>query len=126
MNCLRVSSIPVLQKFWCSTTAEARDLVRAGYVWRKRFELSEPSRSAGNGQGSVARRTLVREQALLRRHGRIIEPGALRLQDCRSRYNLLHFQGHNALLDALATAELLIVMAAHRSVGETFSLSELL
>lgn len=68
----------------------------------------------------------MREQALLRRHGRIIEPGALRLQDCRSRYNLLHFQGHNALLDALATAELLIVMAAHRSVGETFSLSELL
>jgi len=70
--------------------------------------------------------TLLQEEALLRRHGRIIEPGALRLQDCRSRYNLLHFHGHNALLDALATAELLIAMAAHRSAGETFSLSELL
>ena len=69
--------------------------------------------------------TLLQEEALLRRHGRIIEPGALRLQDCRSRYNLLHFHGHNALLDALATAELLIAMAAHRSVGETFSVSEL-
>jgi len=62
---------------------------------------------------------------LLRRHGRIIEPGALHSQDCRSRYNLLHVHGHNALLDALATAELLIAMAAHRSVGETFSVSEL-
>lgn len=69
--------------------------------------------------------TLLQEEALLRRHGRIIEPGALRSQDCRSRYNLLHFHGHNALLDALATAELLIAMAAHRSVGETFSVSEL-
>jgi DNA polymerase-3 subunit epsilon len=69
--------------------------------------------------------TLLQEEALLRRHGRIIEPGALRLQDCRSRYNLLHVHGHNALLDALATAELLIAMAAHRSVGETFSVSEL-
>ncbi|EEB79223.1 hypothetical protein GPB2148_1871 [marine gamma proteobacterium HTCC2148] len=70
--------------------------------------------------------TLLQEEALLRRHGRIIEPGALHSQDCRSRYNLLHFHGHNALLDALATAELLIAMAAHRSVGETFSVSELL
>ena len=70
--------------------------------------------------------TLLQEEALLRRHGRIIEPGALHSQDCRSRYNLLHFHGHNALLDALATAELLIAMAAHRSAGETFSLSELL
>ena len=69
--------------------------------------------------------TLLQEEALLRRHGRIIEPGALRSQDCRSRYNLLHFHGHNALLDALATAELLMAMAAHRSVGETFSVSEL-
>jgi DNA polymerase-3 subunit epsilon len=70
--------------------------------------------------------TLLQEEALLRRHGRIIEPGALHSQDCRSRYNLLHVHGHNALLDALATAELLIAMAAHRSVGETFSVSELL
>ena len=69
--------------------------------------------------------TLLQEEALLRRHGRIIEPGALRSQDCRSRYNLLHVHGHNALLDALATAELLMAMAAHRSVGETFSVSEL-
>ena len=69
--------------------------------------------------------TLLQEAALLMRHGRIIEPGALHSQDCRSRYNLLHFHGHNALLDALATAELLIAMAAHRSVGETFSVSEL-
>ncbi|MBT3410791.1 MAG: hypothetical protein HN430_08860 [Halieaceae bacterium] len=69
--------------------------------------------------------TLLQEEALLRRHGRIIEPGALHSQDCRSRYNLLHVHGHNALLDALATAELLMAMAAHRSVGETFSVSEL-
>lgn len=70
--------------------------------------------------------TLLQEESLLRRRGQAIKPGELRLQACRSRYNLPHFHGHNALLDALATAELLIAMAARRSAGKPFSLGQLL
>lgn len=70
--------------------------------------------------------TLLQEEALLRRGESHIKAGDLRLQACRARYNLPHFHGHNALLDALATAELLIAMAAHRSAGKAFSLGRLL
>ena len=70
--------------------------------------------------------TLLQEEALLRRRDLPIKSGELRLQACRDRYNLPHFHGHNALLDALATAELLIAMAAHRSAGKAFSLRQLL
>ncbi len=70
--------------------------------------------------------TLLQEEALMRRADQPIKPGALRLQACRERYNLPHFHGHNALLDALATAELLLGMAAHRGAGKGFSLSQLL
>ena len=70
--------------------------------------------------------TLLQEQALLQRRDQTIKPGDLRLQACRDRYNLPPFPAHNALLDALATAELLIAMAAHRSGGREFALKYLL
>ena len=70
--------------------------------------------------------TLLQEERLLRRREQPIKPGDLRLHACRERYNLPPYQGHNALLDALATAELLIALAAHRSRGQYFSLSRLL
>ncbi|MEP5569546.1 MAG: 3'-5' exonuclease [Halioglobus sp.] len=70
--------------------------------------------------------TLLQEEALLRRGEKVIKSGELRLQACRSRYNLPHFHGHNALLDALATAELLLAMAQRRSAGKPFSLGQLL
>ena len=70
--------------------------------------------------------TLLQEEALLHRRDVAIQPGALRLQACRERYGLPHFHGHNALLDALATAELLLAMAAHRSAGKAFPLAQLL
>jgi len=69
--------------------------------------------------------TLSQEQALLRRREIPIRPGDLRLQACRDRYHLPHFHGHNALLDALATAELLLAMASHRSGGQPFTLGQL-
>lgn len=69
--------------------------------------------------------TLVQEQALLGRRGGI-KAGELRLCACRERYNLPAYQGHNALQDAIATAELLLAMAAHRSVGKHFPLRQLL
>lgn len=70
--------------------------------------------------------TLRQEQGLLNRREQPIKPGDLRLQACRERYNLPPFHGHNALLDALATAELLIAMAAQRSAGQVFSLRQLM
>ena len=70
--------------------------------------------------------TLRQEEALLRRRDQAIKPGELRLQGCRDRYNLPHFHGHNALLDALATAELLIAKASHRAAGKGLALGQLL
>ena len=70
--------------------------------------------------------TLLQEEAMLRRREQPIMPGDLRLHACRERYGLPPYQGHNALLDALATAELLLAMAAHRSGGKPFPLRQLL
>tara|TARA_R110001599_G_scaffold353231_1_gene591009 strand:- start:87836 stop:88504 length:669 start_codon:yes stop_codon:yes gene_type:complete len=70
--------------------------------------------------------TLLQEESLLRRRGLAIKPGDLRLHACRKRYQLPVYPGHNALLDALATAELLLAMAAHRSGGRHFALRQLL
>ena len=69
--------------------------------------------------------TLLQEEALLQRRGITIKPGDLRLQGCRDRYNLPHFHGHNALLDALATAELLLAMSSRRSSGRPITLAQL-
>ena len=66
--------------------------------------------------------TLLLEEAILRRNDAIIKPGDLRLQACRERYNLPAFPGHNALLDAMATAELLLAQAKHRGGSERFAL----
>ena len=66
--------------------------------------------------------TLLLEEAILRRRDTVIKPGDLRLQACRERYNLPTFPGHNALLDALATAELLLAQARHRGGSEHFAL----
>lgn len=70
--------------------------------------------------------TLLQEEALLRRREQPIKPGDLRLHACRERYRLPHYQGHNALLDAVATAELLLALIAHRSRGQHFALRQLL
>jgi len=70
--------------------------------------------------------TLLQEKALLQRRDIPIKSGDLRLQACRDRYNLPPYPAHNALLDALATAELLLAMVKHRSGGQPFSLGQLL
>ena len=70
--------------------------------------------------------TMMQEESLLRRRDIPIKQGDLRLQACRDRYNLPHFHGHNALLDALATAELLIAHASHRSRNGMLSLGSML
>ncbi len=70
--------------------------------------------------------TMVQERRLLERRDHALKQGDLRLQACRDRYGLPPMPAHNALMDALATAELLLAMAAHRSAGKHFPLSQLL
>lgn len=53
-----------------------------------------------------------------------IEAGALRLFSCRQRYGLPDYVAHDALVDAIATAELLLALVAHR--GGRVKLAELI
>ena len=43
----------------------------------------------------------------------VIAEGGFRLPACRERYGLPDYQGHDALTDAMATAELLLAQTAH-------------
>lgn len=70
--------------------------------------------------------TLLQEEALMRRREQPIQAGDLRLQACRDRYNLPRLPAHNALQDALATAELLLAQAGHRACGKPFPVKHLL
>jgi len=70
--------------------------------------------------------TLALEQRLLRRRDIPIRVGDLRLQGCRERYGLPPYTAHNALMDALATAELLLAHVRHRAGRGPLKLSHLL
>ncbi len=61
--------------------------------------------------------TLRLEQKLLLRRGQPIAEGALRLNACRERYGLPAHSAHDALADAIATAELLLAHVAGRGPG---------
>jgi DNA polymerase-3 subunit epsilon len=61
--------------------------------------------------------TLLQEQRLLQRREQPIGSGDLRLQACRDRYGLSTHVAHNALDDALATAELLLAHISRRGAG---------
>ena len=52
--------------------------------------------------------TLLNEKRLSERHTEVPKSGALTLAQSRRRYNLPDYQGHNAMVDAIATAELLL------------------
>jgi DNA polymerase-3 subunit epsilon len=69
--------------------------------------------------------TMLLERRQLERRDQPIRQGDLRLQSCRNRYNLPPLPAHNALMDALATAELLVAMIKHRG-GKRFPLGQLL
>jgi DNA polymerase-3 subunit epsilon len=56
--------------------------------------------------------TLVLAQRIFERRNATIQPGDLRLFNLRPRYNLPNYKAHNALSDAVATAELFLAMAS--------------
>lgn len=66
----------------------------------------------------LERRALKAKQGLI---GQIFNTklGSLRLNDCRKRYSLPVYEGHHALTDALATAELLQAQLRHHYTEET-------
>lgn len=66
---------------------------------------------------------ILEKEKLLRKHNHIAQ-GELRLAACRDRYNLPLYPAHNALMDAVATAELFIAIATHK--GNNTKLKDLL
>ena len=70
--------------------------------------------------------TMGLEHLRLRQKDSGIKHGELRLQACRDRYNLPAYPAHNALVDALATAELMIAQSLHRGGNKPFPLRYLL
>lgn len=61
--------------------------------------------------------TLVLGQRYLSLRNHSIQAGDLRLFNLRPRFNLPRYRAHNALTDALATAELFLAMAAEMAPG---------
>lgn len=68
--------------------------------------------------------TLQLEKEKLLAQTALIGPGSLRLHACRSRYGLPEAPAHNALEDALATAELFLAWANHRAGDQGFNWDE--
>jgi DNA polymerase-3 subunit epsilon len=58
--------------------------------------------------------TLAIERSKANRAQQPIQDGGFRLDACRERYGLPEYQGHDALTDALATAELLLAQIAYQ------------
>jgi len=71
--------------------------------------------------------TMALEQRRLKRRDIPIKPGMLRLGEVRERYGLCQYRAHNALTDAMATAELLLAITAHATASDsTLQLKRLL
>jgi DNA polymerase-3 subunit epsilon len=70
--------------------------------------------------------TLEIGQRVFERRNHLIQPGDLRLFNLRPRYNLPLYKAHNALSDALATAELFLAMADNLYPGRPCPLGEFL
>ena len=69
--------------------------------------------------------TLAIEHRRRRRRHHVDENQSLRLGDLRDAYNLPRYNAHDCLVDAIATAELLIAMVAHNDGHKTTRLSDL-
>lgn len=65
-------------------------------------------------------------QQWLERRNKSFRPGELRLGALRNRYNLPRYRAHDALVDALAAAELYIAQLAERGEGDGITLKQLM
>lgn len=62
--------------------------------------------------------TLAIERRTFDRRGLVAKVGDMRLNACRDRYNLPRYKAHNALMDALASAELLLAQVSRMMDGK--------
>jgi len=69
--------------------------------------------------------TLALEHRQQTRRHHLGENHSLRLPDLRKHYNLPRYRGHDCLIDAIATAELLIAMVAARKQNGKTTLADL-
>lgn len=69
--------------------------------------------------------TLALERRRQQQRHHIDEKRSLRLSELRESYNLPRYDAHDCLVDAIATAELLIAMVAHNGGAESTSLGSL-
>lgn len=67
----------------------------------------------------------IEHQRLLRKQP-MIKEGELRLGNCRKRYNLPNYDAHNALIDALSCAELLLAQTSKMGGLAEVKVSELI
>ena len=66
--------------------------------------------------------TLHMELAKRKRRDQPVKPGELQLSALRSSYNLPRYTAHNALIDACATAELMLAIASRMDPSGSFRL----
>lgn len=69
--------------------------------------------------------TLALEKRVLERRQQAVVRGTLRLHAARERYNLPRYKAHNAMLDAIAAAELFLAQVAHMDTKRPPRLDEL-
>lgn len=67
----------------------------------------------------------IEKRRLLKQHTEL-QQDSLTLANCRHRYQLPEYEVHNALSDALATAELLLVLVHKIGAGKPLKLAELM
>lgn len=77
---------------------------------------------AGLSPPFVALDTLHMELVLRKRRDQPVQQGDLQLGTLRSRYNLPRYTAHNALIDACATAELILAIASRMDPSSPLSL----
>lgn len=70
--------------------------------------------------------TLELEKRNRQKRNQELGGGVLRLAKVREAYGLPRYRAHNALIDALAAAEVFLAQAAHRTNGKPLSLRSLL
>ncbi len=70
--------------------------------------------------------TLALERRRQQRRHHVDEKHSLRLSELRDAYHLPRYNAHDSLVDAIATAELLIAMVAHNDGTKTTRLRDLL
>lgn len=70
--------------------------------------------------------TLAVEYRRRKRLAPDVATNSLRLFNLRDQYKLPRYQAHNALIDAIATAELLLLQASHMSYKLDFKISQML